>query len=577
MTLIQELNKTKNRIGLVSGSLKVNEYDDMDENVSAHINPRNWNIEINLKRGFEPVTIKRQKAYARLKKISDPKRQMLEDILHHELAHWELPFNSGYGCPFDTYNHDKILESVKNALPEDKQNHASYVANAFEDLVINKRCRDYTGNFAGQVMFFDEQGMKMEGKGLTSFYEAFVKLNLDLWGDNADRALMKRHYQNSEEVKRGVENVQRKLGLDREDVVEELFDKNQWARMAFDFTEGLAHLLDEPPIESLSAYQKEGDGSEKEKEQEGNGIEQKLKTKQGKEEVAFGRYANKEGQSMNIESFEQLDLLYKKLAKSIPVNVEAFRREASMEIAPLNFRPFDFEKDDIRKAKTSKLYLTEDGLTFGYRRQPLTIDYKSKIQRKSFPDFKMIMLDNSGSMGEAPDGSRNIGDTNFIPWGDNSKYHYALLGKYGIEQFLQNQGIAQYIGHGLSMFSSSTRYEESNFQDLHKLRKLALSPEFGGTRIDAGTLTKALSGKQSFVLSISDGEIGNWSSVKDDILDLARENYYAHIQIGDGNRFTRDLEDNEIPVCYARNGEELSRLMVDVATDTYRRFTHGIS
>ena len=42
MTPIQELNKIKNRIGLVSGSLKINEYDEIEEDISAHINPDNF-------------------------------------------------------------------------------------------------------------------------------------------------------------------------------------------------------------------------------------------------------------------------------------------------------------------------------------------------------------------------------------------------------------------------------------------------------------------------------------------------------------------------------------------------------
>ena len=64
MNLEQELNRIKNRIGLVSGSLKINEYDDSDEDISAHINQTNWNVEINLRKGYTPIQNKRQKAGA---------------------------------------------------------------------------------------------------------------------------------------------------------------------------------------------------------------------------------------------------------------------------------------------------------------------------------------------------------------------------------------------------------------------------------------------------------------------------------------------------------------------------------
>ena len=83
----------------------------------------------------------------------------------------------------------------------------------------------------------------------------------------------------------------------------------------------------------------------------------------------------------------------------------------------------------------------------------------------------------------------------------------------------------------------------------------------------------SLKGRESFVLSISDGEIANWSQAKPEFERLAGDNYFAHIQIGSGNQFTQDLEAKGYPVFYVNSGEELSKLMVNVATDTYKRFT----
>jgi len=573
MTLIQELNKEKNRIGLVSGSLKVNEYDELDSNVSAQINPKNWNIDISLRKDFNPVRDRRQRAYARKKKIEDGRRKLLEDLLSHELAHWELPFNSGYGCPFDPYHHDLILEAVKEALPEDKQNQADYVVNAFEDMVINPRCKEFKGDFSGQVLFWDDQGFQAKEKGqgsYTPFYEAFVKLNMHLFGDNSDRALLKRHYSNNDGVDEAVRKTIQDLNL-QENIQDTsvLFGKENWQRMSSVFAKNLSDLLEVQPTEKLSAFSDNGNSKE-DKQDAGNGVEQKTRTREGKEEISYERYGNDKTLSPNIESYEQLDSLYRRLARAIPVHVEAMTREQSLEIAPLNLRAFNEEKDDIRKVKLSKLFLNENGLTFGYQREPITITERSKVQRRSFPDFKMVLLDNSGSMKEGVNGDK--GNVNYIPWGDNSKYHYALLGFYGIESFLQAQGIAQYIGHGLSLFSSSTRYEESDFRDIQKLRRLALSPEFGNTRLDANTLLDALKGRESFVLSVSDGEIQNWDNAKEKFYEMAGENYFAHIQIGDSNTFTNDLEGNDYPVFYVKSGEELSKLMVNISTDTYKRF-----
>lgn len=568
MELIQELNRTKNKIGLVGGSLTINEYDDAQENITACINPNNWNIEFNLRKDYNPIQDKRQKAYARKKKIEDGKKQMLEDILHHELGHWELPFTSGFGCPYDIYNHDLILEEIKKALPNDKQGQAGYVANAFEDLLVNTRAKEFTKNFAGQVLFFDEQGVKTK-QGYSPFYEAFVKLNMWLWGDNSDKALVKRHFKNSEKIADAVNKAIQDLDLnEKKDITKRLFNKKDWPEMARKFTTALAPLLDEQPKEKLSAYESDSNKDPK----PGNGVEEKLPTKEGKEQIASRRYQEGKAPSPNIQTHEQLDALYRNLAQAIPVKVEAMTKEQSMEIGPLNFRRFDDETDDIRKVKASRLYADDEGnIAFGYQRMPITITAKSKIQTKSFPNFKLVFLDNSGSMKDGINGS--AGSTKFIPWGDRSKYHYGLLGFYGVENFLQAQGIAQYIGHGLSLYSSNTRYQESEFTDLAKLRKLALSPEFGSTNIDSGMLLKALNGRESFVLSISDGEIMNWASAKEKFLELAKENYFGHIQIGGSNQFTKDLEANDLPVFYVSSGEELSRLMVNIATDTYKRFT----
>ena len=574
MTLIQDLNREKNKIGLVGGSLKVNEYDDSEHNVSAHINPANWNIEINLRAGFNPIKDKRQKAYARKKKIDDGTRKLLEDILTHELAHWELPFSSGYGCPFDAYHHDFILESVKNALPKNKQAQADYVANAFEDLIINPRCKEFKGDFSGQVLFWDDQGLQCKERGqkaYTPFYEAFVKLNMHLFGDNADRSLLKRHYSNDKKIDEAVKQTIKELGL-QENIQDtsSLFQKDKWPRMAAIFAKNLSSLLDVQPTEKLSAYSENG-GSQEDKQQAGNGVEQKARTRDGKEEIAYGRYKNNKPLSPNITSYEQLDALYRRLSRAIPVRVEAITREQNLAIAPLNFRPFDEEIDDLRKAKPTKLFFTDDGITIGYENQQLTVAEKSKVQRRDFPDFKMVVLDNSGSMAQGINGGS--GNTVNIPWGDKSKYHYALLGFYGIENFLQTQGIAQHIGHGLSLFSSNTRYQESDFRDLQRLRKMALSPEFGSTRLDAKILLDALKGRESFVLSLSDGEVENWNQAREEFRMLAKDNYFAHIQIGNKNEFTQDLESQGLPVFYVSSGDDFSKLMVNIATDTYRRFT----
>lgn len=573
-----KLNKQKNKYGLVGAKLaRVREFDDLDHNFSASINPDDWGIEIDLKTGFNPILDKRQKAYARVKKIGDGLEVMVLQVgSGHEVAHWELPFGSERGCPFDNYNHDKILEAVKNGLPEDKKEHSSYVANMFEDTIINPRVKEYLGDFSGQVLFWDSEGLNVEEKkgkkGFTPLYEAFVKINLHLFGDNWDKTFLKRHYTKDEKVKRTVERVISRLGLEEgiKDTTP-LFEKERWPVMAEEYAKAISELLDEIPEERLSAYDSRSEGKESPKS--GNGVEEKSGTKKGKEEIAHSRYSRGENQSPNIESFEQLDSLYRRLAKDIPVRVESITRESSLVISPLTYRVFDPEKDNPLKVKTSKFIFDENGFNFAYPDEPLTIDHRQKVHRKSFPNFKMVLLDNSGSMNSGLNG--DSGNTNFIPWGDNSKYHWALIGYTGIENFLQNQGISPYIEHGVSVFSDDTRFRTGNYNDLGKIRELLFMPNWGSTTIDANVLKNALKGEEAFFISLSDGEISNWSSERGEIRKLAERNYYAHIQLGPKTKVSEDLESWGMPVFYVNSGQDLSRLMVDLAKNTYNKFVHS--
>lgn len=569
--LQHKLNQQKNKCGLIGAKpAKVQEFDDAEHDFSAHITPHNWGIEVNLKTGYNPIHDIRQKIYARIKKMKDPLETLVLQLgAGHEVAHWELPFNSGKGCPYDTYNHDKILEAVEKALPQDKKQHTSYVANMFEDTMINPRVKEYLKDFSGQILFWDNQGLEnKERKGFTPLYEAFVKINMHLFADKWDRVFLSRNYTNNPKVKKAVKEVIRKLNLPKniQDTTP-LFDKQRWPTMAKNYTKAIAELIDEIPKERMSAYEQKS----------GNGVEEEAKTEKGKREIAYGRYSNGEGQSPNIGSFEQLDGVYQKLAKNISVKVEAITRDSSMEISPLTYKPFDKEKHDPLKIKTSKFFIDENGFNFAYPDQKIKIDYIQKIQKKSFPDFKMVLVDDSGSMADGLNGG--AGSAKFIPYGDNSKYHFALLGYYGIEKFLQEQGIAPYIDHGVTLFSDSTRFKKGNYNELAEIRKLLFNPNWSYTTLDAKVLKQAIDGEGNFILSISDGEIDNWASEKSEIKKIMKNNHYAHIQLGgsadneqDKTTLCKNLEWWGIPVFYVNSGQDLSKLMVDVTKDAYRPF-----
>ena len=138
--------------------------------------------------------------------------------------------------------------------------------------------------------------------------------------------------------------------------------------MAGVFTKNLSDLLDVAPTERLSAFSSEGTGEPSEGEGRAKvshnlemEFEKRPEQRDGKEEISYGRYAGNDEQSPNFTSFEQLDSLYRRLAKAIPVNVEVMSKRSGLEIAPLTFRPFDEEKDDPRRIKASNfMQLTKD-------------------------------------------------------------------------------------------------------------------------------------------------------------------------------------------------------------------------
>ena len=108
---------------------------------------------------------------------------------------------------------------------------------------------------------------------------------------------------------------------------------------------------------------------------------------------------------------------------------------------------------------------------------------------------------------------------------------------------------------------------------MRKIHEFLLSPDFGGnTQLNASVLKEALEGKESFVLSLSDGEIGDWDTERDAIRELQKKVYWAHIQIGPATAVTRDLKSWGVNVSYVNKGDDLASAMINVTKKNYDRF-----
>lgn len=578
-----KLNRQKARIGLTGGRLKVREQADATEPISAGIDPKDWHIEIIFAQNYQPVRDKRTTAYVQKRNIADPLEKICSDVLTHECGHWELPRGSGRGCPYDEPHHDAITEAISAVLKKySKEGLAKYVANMFEDVLDNTNCKLSTTH-SGQILFWNEQGIT-HGK-YPKAYEAFVRLNLALWGENIDNTFLKRWYTNDKAAVGAVQTLLKQWNLpkgkSREDIqakVAMLYQKDHWLEYATQFAEVIAPLLDDPQTHLLfgaasqgnstgNEQKKEGSGVGKQQEKDGSAHDKKCGTPEGQEKTAHARYIAGRGQATNRDSFEQLDSLYRKLARNIPVEVEHWSRAYSFPLVAWGREPFDPEQHDLQ-ARRLTIGIQEDG-TAGImvNRGWIETEETYKVNLRKFPKFRLAVLDTSGSMKAAPNGSNNVGGKTFIPWGDNSRYHYALLGYYGIERYLQTQHIAPYTDAGAINFSGETRSALGN-----DARRLLLTPQFGGTTLDVAVLKQQLQGKEAFLLTLSDGDIANWTSIRDAYRAVVTGCSAAHIQFGPANGFTEDLKSWGVPVYHVTNGNDLTKIMVRVTMDRYKSY-----
>lgn len=565
-----QLNQQKARIGLTGGRLKLREQADATEPVSAHIDPSDWHVEISFRQNYQPVRDKRTRQYVSARNMKDPLEKMCEDILFHECGHWELPRGSGNGCPYDTIQHDAITEAISTVLKKySKENLASYVANMFEDVLDNTNCKLSTTH-SGQILFWNEQGMT-HGK-YNKAYEAFVKLNLTLWGEEIDNTFLKRWYTNDKAAISAVQAIRKQWniprGKSREDLrakITHLYQKEQWTTYATQFAEAIAPLLDEPQEHQLFGAASQGNGSGQ--KANGSAHDKKLATPEEQEKVAHGRYTAGKGQATNRDSFEQLDALYRKLARNIPVEVEHWSRSYSYPLVAWGREQFDPEQHELQTRRVT-IGIQDDGTAgININRGWIETEETYKVNLRKFPKFRLALLDTSSSMKATPDGSGDVGNTAFIPWGDNSRYHYALLGYYGIERYLQTQHIAPFTDAGAINFSAATRTATGS-----GARQLLLTPQFGGTTLDVNVLSEQVQGKETFLLSLSDGDIQNWTAIRDTYRTAVAGCSAAHIQFGPENTFTADLKSWGIPVYSVTQGEDLTRLMVRVTMERYKNY-----
>src|SRR3989344_6514872 len=289
--LQEKLERTKNRIGLVGTRLNFLR-PEKGRGIEEHITHDWKEIVIRIRQGLDLAPDEETKKYVRIVNANDTVNAVATDLLYHGCGHRELPTETGLGCPYNVENHDRILDGIAKALKQKgKSGLESYVANAFEDILDNVNARRHTRH-AGQILFWNNEGLEAKGKKFPEFYEAFVNANLALLGNKNDVKLLKRFYSNSPQVDKAVKEflsyLKDSLQADdlshlqrNEELFPKLFNKEGWQEMAYRFAKATADLLEEQPHMRLCFGVPVGEESY---------FDKLIKLPQIQEDLAFKRY-----------------------------------------------------------------------------------------------------------------------------------------------------------------------------------------------------------------------------------------------------------------------------------------------
>ncbi len=566
--LRKELEMRKNKIGLVGTRLDLSEVS--GNSLSAHITTDWRTINLSFGESLDLVPDDETRAFVEKRNITYPELKVGSDILDHEMGHREKPTGTKLGCPYTVVMHDAIKEAIFKGLKEKgKSGLEDFVTNAFEDVLDNVNCRRDT-DFAGQTLFWNNQGLVTSKNGkFDLFYEAFVRINLLLGGSVPDYTLLERFFTHDKKVKTAIkgflECVSEELSVDnvvrlhqKNDAFDKLFTTNLddredlWTGLAYSFALNTADLLEEKPEEEMF-----GSG--------GNPFDKEMSMPKNKQEVAHKRYTQGKGPAEHRDVQEQLYDLYKRISKEIRVETTTYSESQGMPLVHYGRR---FVGEDEQKFRFKGVGFQQDG-SLGIRTQRHSIMHpvSYKVHPRKFPKFKIAMVDRSGSMSQSPSNDDSVGSTTFIPWGDNSKYHYALKGYFGVENYLEKQGISGYVQSCVLGFSG----EGSVSGDARTVGTSLLTKPSGGTSLDINGLEKELS-NNALVLSISDGELSVTDTVRERFENKIKQEGvdYAHVQIGGETEFSRLLRGMGVPVFSVRGDDDLARTMINFVSGYYK-------
>jgi len=575
----QKLENRKTRVGLIGTRLEIT--DDLPGNSFLAYIQNDWRkIRMDFQKDLDLVPDSETQSFTKKLGIQDAELKLGEDLLEHECGHRENRARTTLGCPYDIQTHDRIKSEIARALKtRGKETQVDYVTNVFEDLLDNINCRNHT-DFAGQTLFWNNQGLvRSQNQKYNPFYEAFVRANLFLGSEVKSHNLLSRFFSGDERimpvVKSFLEDLcsttgeQSPIGFNRKNGFQRLFTRDLekrrqiWERLAFSFADKTSDLLEAMPKEKMFGSGESSPSSSPEDSDEQNPFDKEMRDPQVQEKIAMDRYQSGRGPSYHADLQDQLYSFYKATSRSIKIETPSFTSSQSMPLVhfgkrlatpddkKVRFRGIGFDSEGRPSIKTARHHLDFPAL---YKKHPT-----------KFPSLKIAIMDRSGSMAQSPNEDSNIGNTGFVPWGDNSKYHFALKGYFGIDNYLERQGVAPFMDCSVLGLSGEATIRGKSKE---VAKRLLHKPQGSHTTLNTSQLEQELS-ESALVMSISDGQVSMPREVSS-LTEKLKKCDYAHIQIGNPTSYSAYVQSLGKPVLFVKGDDDLSRAMISFVSNYYQ-------
>ena len=521
-------------------------------------------------------------------------KYIIRDVTRHEINHHKYRNCRGY--PRTLLEHVKLFyEPISDVLLPKGFSHEDikYATNALEDTLLHFDLNKNESFALDGISYFleevgnstnpeklkvkkningEEREIEAKKKKFTKFYEAHSKLNMYLWGNKKQKNILQRFYTHDDKVKEVLENFLKKANISKSN----LPDESSLKEISKIYAEEFSKLIE--PNYAMSLFNHSGAGTKGreaeiptgQESNEGNVFDKEMRTKDFKKSRVKEAYNSNLKVPKWINDFEAMDLLYESLAQKLEIKAKTYTEQNQMPVSWYGKRQFNPEKDNL---KHTTFGFDENG-EFGLRKKVFHEDVPIEVKTKpeSFPRMRFGILDTSGSMKNDVYNGESIGGNKIIPWGDKSKYHYALLGWYGFLEYLKANHLLMQNSVDLANFSKKTILGKG----LEEAKKIALYPQFHATNLDLNEIKHFFEGRDNLIFTISDGSIDNWDSIKDDFIKNAQKHQYFHLQIGQENSTTEDLRNAGLYVEPVMGDEDLARKTIDL-TDRLLRKSGGLN